>query len=586
MHDTKQKYLMVYSHLWQTFGSTWEVRLSYQLQFVGRICKLIALPVALSLIITRLSQADYAGARQAIVLFVVASALLGILSPVVRYVGMLGEGKTYDKITGNYFSKLTSADLDYFNSNLSGYLTTATRQYADSSVQLIRNLRSRYMNTILSVIFPLGVILYLDRPLGFVTLALIVINVAYILWASKVITPLRTKTREIYKRNSGRMADIISNILAVKSTAQEDHYVERTKLGARMEAAEFKKRYGIQAKLIAFREAITVLVFAILFTMTTSRLSDGSITLTTAILVITYATTILTGIYTLGDDLDEHDDTVDRIIPAFEILERENIVKDPAHPVRLNDQRSDIEFKDISFSYEKADRHRVVFKSFSVVIPDGQKVGIVGISGAGKSTFTKLLLRFNDPDSGSVLLGGIDVRTVRQNDLRRKIAYIPQEPMLLHASIKENILLARPSASDEDVASALTAAHAADFVARLPEGLGSVVGERGVKLSGGQKQRIVIARAVLQGAPVMVLDEATSALDSESEHIIQDSLKDILKGKTAILIAHRLSTLANVDRIIVIEAGELVEDGNHDQLMKQAGRYAELWNRQHAQGLI
>lgn len=572
---------MVYYHLWHTFGSTWEVRLSFLLQFIGRICKLIALPVALSLIITRLSQENYDGARDAILLFVFASALLGILSPVVRYIGMLGENKTYHKITGNYFSKLTSADLDYFNSNLSGYLTTATRQYADSSVQLIRNLRSRYMNTILSVLFPLGVIFFLDRPLGLVTFALILINVFYILWSSRVINPIRTRTREIYKKNSGRMADIISNILAVKSTAQEDHYVDQIKLGARLEAAEFKKRYSIQAKLIAFREAITVIVFAVLFTLTTSRISNDSITLTTAILVITYATTILTGIYTLGDDLDEHDDTVDRIIPAFEILERENVIKDPTDPVQLNNGRSDIEFKNVSFSYEKADRHRVVFKDFSLTIPAGQKVGIVGISGAGKSTFTKLLLRFNDPDSGAVLVGGVDIKTVRQADLRGQIAYIPQEPMLLHASVRENILLARPAASDEDVATALKAAHAADFVAKLPEGLDSVVGERGVKLSGGQKQRIVIARAVLQNAPIMVLDEATSSLDSESEQIIKDSFAEILNDKTAIVVAHRLSTLSEMDRIIVIESGKMVEDGSHSQLIKHNGSYAALWNRQH-----
>lgn len=557
------------------------------MQITARICKLIILPVAISLIIASLSKGDFDGAQKAVLLYASFSLLLGILAPLIKYIGMLGENKSYRLITSNYFSRLVSADLDYFHSNLAGYLTTATRQYVDSCMQLMRALRDRYLNTILSIIFPLCVILYLDLWLGLVTLALSATQAAYIVWASHAITPYRTRSREVYKRNSGRMADIVSNILAVKSTAQEEARVTQVRRGSEREGQLFYERYTIQAKLIALREAITVVFFLVLLWLTVQRMSGGAIDITAAVLVVTYTATILTGIYSLSEDLDEHDDLVDKIIPAFEILNRQNVISDPAKPGTLKKVRGQITFKDVSFTYDKEKGARPVLTDFSLSIPAGQKVGIVGLSGAGKSTLAKLLLRFNDVDNGKVLIDGADVRGFKQTDVRKQIAYVPQEPLLLHASVRDNVLLSRPDATDKEVREALHAAHALKFVSQLPDDLDSIVGERGVKLSGGQKQRIAIARAVLQHSPIMVLDEATSALDSESEQIIKDSFSRVLKGKTAIVIAHRLSTLSEMDRIIVIEKGICVEDGTHDELLARHGVYARLWQRQlkHAEDL-
>lgn len=570
---------MAYGHLWQTYGSAWQVRLSYALQILTRLCKLIALPVAISLIISRLSTKDFSGAREAVLIFVVFSLTLGILTPLVKFVGMLGENKIYRNSTADYFSRLITADLDYFNSNLSGYLTTATRQYVDSCVQLVRALRDKYTTTILSIVFPLGVIIWLDPWLGLIALGLSTVQAIYLLWASNAISPYRTFSRELYKSNSGRMADVISNILAVRSNAQEPTYVERVRQGAFEESEAFKRRYTVQAKLIAAREFFTVLFFMTLLWLTVQRMSTGHISITAAVLVVTYTTTILNGIYALSDDLDEHDDLIDKIIPAFEILNKQNLVKDPTDFIALDRVKGDIQFEGVKFSYEK-DSGGLVFNNFDLNIPHGQKVGIVGLSGAGKSTLTKLLLRFNDVDSGKILIDGTDIRSVKQSDLRKQIAYVPQEPLLFHASIRDNVLLANPKAQDKDVIDALKAAYALTFVNQLPEGIESIVGERGVKLSGGQKQRVAIARAVLRHAPIMILDEATSALDSESEQIIKDSFSEILKDKTAIVIAHRLSTLSEMDRIVVIEKGKLVEDGTHDELMAKEGTYAKLWKRQ------
>jgi ATP-binding cassette, subfamily B, bacterial len=580
MFSVFNKYKATYKHLYKTYGASRKVLFSYCLQIIGRVCKLIFLPIAISLIIARLAVQDFDGAYQAVFIFVVFSLTLGVLTPLIKYIGMLGENQVYRKLSAAYFSRLITADLEYFHSSLAGYLTTATRQYSDNCVQLVRAMRDKYINTILTILFPLVVILWVDFYLGLIALALSMVQAIYIIWASHAVAPFRTRSRELYKHNSGKIADVISNILAVRSAAKEEEYVRRIEKDASKESVVFTKRFSAQAKLIAVREIITVFFFMALLWLVVQRISGGFIEITGAVLIITYVGTILTGIYSLSDNLDEHDDMIDRIIPAFEVLTRKNIVTDPKSPVVFENVKGDIQIKNVSFTYHRKQDKHDVFDKFSLHIPDGQKIGIVGLSGAGKSTLTKILLRFNDVNEGGIFIDDIDIRDIKQSDLRKNIAYVPQEPILFHTSIKENILLSDPDASDQVITDALKAAHALKFVQRLPKGLVSIVGERGVKLSGGQKQRIAIARAVLQNSPIIILDEATSALDSESEQIIKDSFVDILKGKTAIVVAHRLSTLSDMDRIIVIEDGKLIEDGTHKSLLKQGGVYAGMWKRQ------
>ncbi len=569
---------MAYSVVWRTYGQSWRVRLSFLLQFLGRLSKFIGLPVALSMIIARLSAGDFDGAGRAVFIYAGFSLFLGIITPLVKYVGMRGENVVYSQSTRQYFARLVGTDLEYFNSNLSGYITTATRQYVDSTVQFVRAVRDKYLGTILSILLPLIVITWVNVWLGLVSFVLSLVQAGYLLWASYVVAPYRTKSRESYKRNSGRMADFISNIAVIKSSAQEASVVKQVGEGAVAEAKLFTHRYTLQAKLTAVREVITVTFFLILFWLVVQLMSRGAIDIAGAVLVVTYSITILTGIYTIQQDLDEHDDLVDKIIPAADILNRQNVINDPKHPKSLGKVRGEIRFNDAEFTYEKGGEP--VFKRLNLTIPAGQKVGVVGLSGAGKSTLIKLLMRFDDVHGGSITLDGHDVREVRQTDLRHNIAYVPQEPMLFHASIRDNVILSRPDATDREVEQALKTAHAWQFVRRLPEEIYSIVGERGVKLSGGQKQRIAIARAVLQHSSIIVLDEATSALDSESEQIIKESFSEVLKGKTAIVVAHRLSTLSEMDRIIVLDNGSLVEDGTHQSLLKKNGIYARLWRRQ------
>jgi ABC-type multidrug transport system fused ATPase/permease subunit len=261
-----------------------------------------------------------------------------------------------------------------------------------------------------------------------------------------------------------------------------------------------------------------------------------------------------------------------------EILHTPHEIQDAPGALKLKVAKGQIEMKDVTFSYET---NAPVFKKFNLLISAGQRAAIIGPSGGGKSTIVKLLLRFVDIQGGEILIDGQNISKVTQESLRANIALVPQEPILFHRSLMENIRYGKAGAGDKEVIAAAKLAHADEFISKFKEGYKTYVGERGVKLSGGERQRVAIARAILKNAPILVLDEATSSLDSESEHFIQDALKNLMKGKTVIVIAHRLSTIMQMDRIIVLENGVITESGKHEELLKaREGTYQRLWHIQ------
>jgi len=286
---------------------------------------------------------------------------------------------------------------------------------------------------------------------------------------------------------------------------------------------------------------------------------------------------LLSNVWTINHILRNINTSFGDAKEMVKILDLPYIVDDKTDkPLKVSDAK--IEFSHVSFNHEK--QHDKLFEDFNLEIAPGKSVGLVGVSGSGKTTLTKLLLRFDDVKKGAIYIDGQDIRDVTQGSLRSAIAYVPQESSLFHRSIFENIAYGRPDATDEEVYEAARLANADEFIAELPDGYDTMVGERGVKLSGGQRQRIAIARAILKDAPILVLDEATSALDSESEAAIQGALANLMEGRTTIVVAHRLSTIAGLDEIVVLRDGKIVEQGSHKKLLSKNGEYAKLWNRQ------
>ena len=276
-------------------------------------------------------------------------------------------------------------------------------------------------------------------------------------------------------------------------------------------------------------------------------------------------------------EVDEFNKAVGRCKQSLTALMLPLEILDKPNASNLNCTHGQITFDNVRFHYKGTEP---LFQNKSIEIKAGQKVGLVGYSGGGKSTFVNLILRLYDVTDGAILIDGQDIRNVTQDSLRENIAMIPQDPSLFHRSLMENIRYGRIDASDEEVIEAAKKAHAHEFISTLPQGYDSLVGERGVKLSGGQRQRIAIARAILKNAPILILDEATSQLDSVTENLIQESLWELMQNKTTIVIAHRLSTLLHMDRILVFDKGKIVEDGTHSALLARGGLYKHLWDAQ------
>lgn len=381
------------------------------------------------------------------------------------------------------------------------------------------------------------------------------------------------------------MVDVLTNIRNVfffanqeLEDAQLKHYTE----GER-DARRASYRAVVRLRCVQYVMDIAMWIVFVgggLYAWAHGKIGAGDFVMITAL-----TSSLLQTAYNLGQRIPEFYDQVGSARESIETLIVPATVLDKPNAPALVVAHGEIQLENIAFAYEVPadDEHRRlrnVVKDFNLVIPAGQRVGLVGPSGGGKTTLMGLLMRMHDVTDGAIRIDGQDIRAVTQQSLRHSIALIPQDTTLFHRNLLENIRYGRPDATDEEVELAARRAHAHEFIVEQEHGYRTMVGERGVKLSGGQRQRIAIARAILKDAPILLLDEATSALDSHSEQVIQSAMRQAMVGKTVIAIAHRLSTVMDMDRLIVLDRGAIVADGSHTELLGRGGLYADLWRKQ------
>ena len=574
-----------YSYLLRTYGR----HPGYWVGIVALVVQTLMMRVVATLVIARLAvdvtTGNLDGARTDVLIYL-GVMIVGLSARLVKeLVAVRAENDEYGSLMVKYYQKLVNKDMSFYRDHQTGYLASTFRQHVDSMMELARLVRGELIQTPITLIVPVIVLFVASWQIGLTVLCIVIVQMIYIFWASSAANEWRTRSHEIYRKISGTVSDDVTNIVAYKTSGLAKPALERVKKLTAEEIETFWQRRKTMALLDGPRELITAIGASVAFWIIVSNSEGAPQSVGLVLLTITYMMQIYQTIVGLPELMTRHDDIITKLYPTLDYLtDKHQAIKDPSKPKRFGASKGEIHLDGVGFAYRDEDGNASpVFRGLTLHIPAGQQVGVVGLSGAGKSTLASLLLRFDDIDDGTITIDGVDIRDVRQTDLRQRIAYVPQEPLLFHRSIRENLQYTGAASEKAKMLRAAKAAHAHEFISKLPKGYETLVGERGVKLSGGQKQRIVIARAILKDAPIMLFDEATSALDSESEKIIQQALPEIIGKRTAIVIAHRLSTIAGLDRIIVMHDGKIIEDGTHHELLKQKGRYYSLWQKQTAQ---
>ena len=540
----------------------------------------VVVPYGTSEIIGKLSDGDFEIANYTgILLLTILSAAANNLV-VLRSIDWLDW--SLDALGGEYLSKLAftaviNQSMTFHNDKFSGSLTSAANKLPGAFISLKSNFVWDLYPLILTAFYSIGVTAIVCAPFA---------GILAIYTAIYMVVAITTyyKTRKVDEaladaenKQTGQLADAITNEMSVKSYARED--LEETRFSG---ATKQTKRATFRAAKAPFwrnlsMNSINLVTFAGLLILIIMSHDWFGLTIANMVFLYSLSNSLLSNVWTINHILRSVNRSLGNAKEMVGILDLPLIVDDKTdQPLKI--AQAKIEIAHITFKHNE--QKEPLFNDFSLDVPAGKSVGLVGVSGSGKTTLTKLLLRFDDVMKGAIYIDGKDIRDVTQKSLREAIAYVPQESSLFHRSIYENISYGKINATREEVLQAAKLANADEFIKELPDGYDTLVGERGVKLSGGQRQRVAIARAILKDAPILVLDEATSALDSESEGLIQGALANLMKDRTSIVVAHRLSTIAGLDEIIVLKNGLIVERGSHQELLKAGGEYAKLWSRQ------
>lgn len=475
------------------------------------------------------------------------------------------------------FEYVSQHSSSYFANRFAGSLNSKIWNASDGVEAMGETFLWSYLNMFVAFVGSVYLVYLASPMLAGIFIAWIVLLMAVSYFLAQRNKLLSRVTAAERSKLTGTIVDILTNMTAVRTYARRMFEVGRVQEGtAALRRAAMRSWTAAEILLIVSNVVMGLFIVTMLAGAFVIW-QRGDMTTGSFIMILTLMSSLAGWFSMIGNSMNHFARSYGEAKEGLEEILVPVEIPDSAVAAPLSVNGGEIVFNDVSFGYGT----QPIFERFSLVIKAGQRVGLVGPSGAGKTSLVSLLLRSHDVQKGSITIDGVNIAAVAQESLHDVVGYVPQEPLLFHRTLRENIAYGKVGATEDEVIDAAKKAQAHDFITSLPEGYETLVGERGVKLSGGQRQRVAIARAILKAAPILILDEATSSLDSESEVEIQKALHILMEGKTVIAIAHRLSTIKEMDRILVLEGGRIVQDGPHEALLKdEHGVYARLWNHQ------
>lgn len=558
----------------------WRVSLpAMTLPALGNTCLFYLTPLVVAALVGHLAEGGESDLA-ALLPYVLGFAGLMLAGEALWRVGLYflnrTNGRGIERLGIVGMDELFAKDTAFFHDNFAGALTKRILSFSGGFESFADTLTFSVVANVIPLSFA-SVILWRYHPLLVVVLLGLIVLTGFLVAPFIRRRQVLVDGREAAKvRVSGHVADVLTNMETVRAFAAEER-----------EAAEFRDRVAEQHRLsLRSWDYANLRVDTIVAPMSilTSALGllvavalRGGLGVEAIVVTFSYYTNATRIMFEFNQIYRRMESTLTESAQFTELLLMPPTVVDPPEPQPLRPVDASVRFERVLFAHGDGPP---LFEGLDLEIPSGAKIGLVGRSGGGKTTLSRLLLRLMDVDAGRILIGGQDIARLRQSDLRNLIAYVPQEPAMFHRSVRDNIAFARPGATETEILRAARAAHVTEFVESLPDGFDTLVGERGVKLSGGQRQRVALARAILRDTPILLLDEATSALDSESELLVQEALWHLMLDRTALVVAHRLSTVVRMDRLVVLDRGRVLEEGSHRELLQSKGPYARLWHHQ------